>query len=346
VTDTALIRFSVEGTAMDASFLELTLAERLLHERVVSWHTTATDVPPLGRVVASHHGERTSTQVIRRDDGALRIVLDSGWVLTTLACATPDGLDELEAIVRHQLPPSPPPEDDDREVAITFWANGAPRPRVMTRELEVPTWAEIGQNYAAETAAALEDLFALRPPLAGGRLVLWHGPPGTGKTNALRALAWEWRDRVTTHYVSDPEAFLGDPGYLQAVLLGPAYARDAWRLIVLEDAGELLAPDAKEQAGQGLARLLNLTDGLVGQGLKVVILITGNEPLDRLHPAVARPGRCAASIEFRRLDRQAATAWLGRHGHPAPSPAATLAELFARLEGREAPPERVFGFAR
>lgn len=42
-------------------------------------------------------------------------------------------------------------------------------------------------------------------------------------------------------------------------------SRSNWRLLVLEDTGELLAADAKERTGQGLSRLLNLVDGIVGQ---------------------------------------------------------------------------------
>ena len=43
-------------------------------------------------------------------------------------------------------------------------------------------------------------------------------------------------------------------------------------------------------AGQGLSRLLNVSDGLLGEGLRAVVLVTTNEPLRRLHPAVVRPG--------------------------------------------------------
>ena len=45
--------------------------------------------------------------------------------------------------------------------------------------------------------------------------------------------------------------------------------------------------------------LLNVGDGLVGQGLRILVLITTNEPPSRLHPALARPGRCLSSIAFR-----------------------------------------------
>jgi hypothetical protein len=109
------------------------------------------------------------------------------------------------------------------------------------------------------------------------------------------------------------------PGYTQSLLLDKEDKR--WRLIVLEDAADLVAPDA----GAGLARLLNLTDGFVGQGLKVLVLVTGDEPLDRLHPAIARPGRCASEVAFERFDAGAAAAWLAKHGTRTHVGAASLA---------------------
>jgi len=119
------------------------------------------------------------------------------------------------------------------------------------------------------------------------------------------------------------------------------------KLIVLEDAGELMLPDARSTAGQGLSRLLNLTDGLIGQGLKVLILITTNEPLSALHPAVIRPGRCLAEIEFGPLPSEEANTWLADAGSPAlMREPATLAELYAVLGGEAPRPKRrPVGFA-
>ena len=178
-------------------------------------------------------------------------------------------------------------------------------------------------------------------PSRGGQLVLWHGGAGTGKTFALRALAWEWRTWCQFHYIVDPDSFFGEHAdYLISVLLQPAVPmmlgqggfgmphvvllrgdddeeevdEKPWRLLVLEDTGELLSADARERAGQGLSRFLNVVDGLIGQGLRVLVLVTTNEEIRRLHPAVARPGRCAANVEFDALSESEASAWLGEHG--------------------------------
>ena len=97
--------------------------------------------------------------------------------------------------------------------------------------------------------------------------------------------------------------------------------------------------DAKQGVGQSLARLLNVTDGIVGQGLHLLVAITTNEPVHELHPAVVRPGRCLAEIFVPRLSRLEAARWLGRAA-ALPPDGVTLAELFLlrgqlrKVEGR------------
>ncbi len=90
-----------------------------------------------------------------------------------------------------------------------------------------------------------------------------------------------------------------------------------------------MATDAKEQSGQGLSRLLNLSDGLLGLSTEVLILITTNEPLGRLHPAVHRPGRCLAEIEFLALDVDEACEWLAANGCDDGQLAEDAGELYA-----------------
>ena len=160
--------------------------------------------------------------------------------------------------------------------------------------------------------------------------MLWHGAPGTGKTTAIRALARAWRGWCKTLFVVDPEAFFGQAEYLLDVLLerGGVERTTLWRLVVVEDVDELLRADARLVSGQALSRLLNLTDGLIGQGLNVLLLLTTNEPVGQLHPAVTRPGRCLAEVALSALSPAEAAAWLGDR-HRRPERPLTLAELYA-----------------
>ena len=81
-------------------------------------------------------------------------------------------------------------------------------------------------------------------------------------------------------------------------------------LVVLEDAGEPMSTTARAAPGYGLSRGLTLTDGPLGQGLELPLLITTNEPLGTLHPAVTRPGRCLAEVEFGPLSAEECNRWL------------------------------------
>jgi len=255
-------------------------------------------------------------------------------------------------------------------IAVNFWTERSNFPR----GIDTPTWKEIEGNYAGKTKETLGALMegSYRPSTAG-QLILWHGLPGTGKTYALRALGLEWRKWARVHYITDPDAFFGSSTYMLRVLLGDNAAPwddelgdppsqpsseastkgkpgDGWKLIVAEDTGELLAADAKQQTGQGLSRLLNIVDGMIGQGLRVCMLITTNEELQNLHPAVTRPGRCGALVDFQSFTPAEQKIWFDVHNKKEFTPTRdnlTVAEMYALAEGRQqfsGKPERKAAF--
>lgn len=302
----------------------------------------------VNEVVISRRYQGGTTALVRFEGGPIALV-ESRRASTTVevAGASVEQVDELCDTLTDRLGAADEAED---QIPVTFWAMGQHGPTSARRRVQAPAWSEIHANYSCDTARGVGELITARVP-KDGRLILWTGEPGTGKTHALRELARTWTDWCSTHFITDPETFLGQKtSYLLEVLTaadssGERPDRD-WKLIILEDSGELLAVDARERTGQALSRLLNATDGMLGQGMNALVLVTTNEPLRRLHPAIRRPGRCWSHVEFSPLSRDEANAWLAAHDRTLRVPApATLADLYAALQGQAPETRSGFGFA-
>jgi Domain of unknown function (DUF5925)/ATPase family associated with various cellular activities (AAA) len=276
-------------------------------------------------------------------------LIDSGYGHVRIEAAATKDADARRVVAALRAAFETAPSTPDR-IPIGFWMRGDCGGDVRHREIEAPTFDEIAGNYSASVRGALRRLIVMRAP-DGGRLILWRGEPGTGKSHALRALARAWGSWCSAHFIMDPDELLGRGGaYMLDVLTWQDGGDDRWRVLILEDAGELIAADARAAAGQALSRLLNVADGLIGQGMRTVVLITTNEPVKRLHPAARRPGRCLADIEFTALSPVEANRWLAARGRrERVERPTTLAELFGRTSG-DPPvsdgPIRSFGFAR
>ena len=243
----------------------------------------------------------------------LEVGLWGAHVRLTVAAAQRATAEKIVDELRASFPLPDPSASHD--VPITFWTYTPQGAQPAVRTVGVPEWDDIADNYSRGARAQLEHMMRGFQPARGGQLVLWHGEAGTGKTFALRALAWEWREWCQFHYIVDPDSFFGQHAdYLISVLLQPVapmmlgqggfgmqhvfenfpefdqdeYDEESekpWRVLVLEDTGELLSADARE-----------------------------------------------------------AGAWLEQHGLEGEAASRTLASLYAQLEGRDPKETVLVGF--
>ena len=268
----------------------------------------------------------------------------TSMIFATGYSVDPNAIDVVRSTVDDIFARSNPiPDPPDDRADTNFWRLTQQGPAVASRSLTVPTWDEISHNYAISARTELERLNALTgidDPQAGN-IVILHGPAGTGKTTALRALARSWKPWADIHYIVDPDQFLGQADYMwQAVLsmgeadllarrrIGSSF-KPRYKMIIMEDTDELIRSDAKEQVGQAFSRLLNLGDGFLGQSQRLIIVLTTNAPIGTLAPAITRPGRCLANIEVPRFNPSEAQTWLDRYSDPVKE--YTLAEMFQLL---------------
>lgn len=176
-------------------------------------------------------------------------------------------------------------------------------------------------------------------------LSILDGPPGTGKTSYLRQVMVELKDSHRFYFIASANLrLLRDAEFVNFWASERRLHEGSSMVVILEDSENALMPRSWDNR-QEVSLLLSITDGILGEFLKLQVVCTINCDVKEIDPALMRPGRLVARRHFGRMTRERAERLATKKGSKLPEAADySLAEVFSgRLEQNAVRPPIGFG---
>lgn len=128
-------------------------------------------------------------------------------------------------------------------------------------------------------------------------LILLHGKMGTGKTTIIKDLVSKVEDKEFIFVPSNLTDSITSPNFISFLL----HQKNC--VLILEDSDSILMRrDSTSGTSQSVSNLLNIADGILGDGLGIQIIATFNIEVKKLDEALMRKGRLTAMYEFSELE--------------------------------------------
>ena len=153
-------------------------------------------------------------------------------------------------------------------------------------------------------------------------LVLLYGDAGTGKTFYIKSLI----NKTDKMIVYIPASLINDlsrPEFVSFLLNHKNI------LFIIEDAEEIVTSRNDIRNSSAVSNLLNITDGLIGDAIKIQAICTFNTKIENIDSALLRKGRLIVEHKFKKLSIDNAQKLLDnlKIEHKATEPM-TLAEIY------------------
>jgi ATP-dependent 26S proteasome regulatory subunit len=194
------------------------------------------------------------------------------------------------------------------------------------RETKIDSiFTELSENYN-DDLLEINDIILKRLNKENDKgLVLLHGIPGTGKTSYIRHLIQNIEKNLI-YMPTDLAREIANPSFIDFML------ENKNSVLIIEDAEDIL--ESRNSGRNGvLANLLNVTDGLLSDCLKIQIVCTFNTNLKNIDSALLRKGRLIARYEFKKLSVQKSQALSAKLGFDKTiNNEMTLSEIFNQEE--------------
>lgn len=124
---------------------------------------------------------------------------------------------------------------------------------------------------------------------------IFHGVPGSGKSTYIKYLI----NNVDKKFIYCPSSVafqLSDPNFIKLMV-----RHGEGCVLIIEDAEEALVGQGSSR-NSAVANLLNLSDGIIGDALRIQIITTFNTEFKNIDPAILRKGRLLSLYEFKELE--------------------------------------------
>jgi hypothetical protein len=188
---------------------------------------------------------------------------------------------------------------------------------------------ELRLHYGPDFSPWKESVLSTLAKKCAG-IHLLRGEPGTGKTSFIRHLVDVLRTTHRFYFLPSYEyARVGNGALIEFLHDEQDEHPNLQFVIVMEDAEAVLMP-RKIDTGFSVSALLNLADGLLGEGLNLQFMCTVNCEIAELDAAIVRPGRLRTARDFRLLTHLEAIELAQHLGLPVPQQRReySLAEIY------------------
>jgi hypothetical protein len=271
--------------------------------------------------------------------------LAMGTYVCLVWASTPDKAKREFVALRDHYKLRPKRQRHSANFAVITSTNGMLSARDIAVAPKLRSEDDLALHYGEEFIGWNSQLIQALKQRDSGVTIL-RGEPGTGKTSYLRFL---------THALRRTHRFYFLPLCVYPLLSNPATI-NFWigetdehkkrkKVIILEDAESLLMQRATDNQ-ESVSMLLNMSDGLLGDALRLHVICTLNCAIDAIDSALLRPGRLVAMRQFERIPAAQATLIAQRTGVMLNTQGDySLAELYNSNPRLSPSRSRVTGFA-
>jgi len=164
-----------------------------------------------------------------------------------------------------------------------------------TREFELPNVkVDLAMQYNDNLIDFHDEVISVLNGKKKNGIIFLHGDPGTGKTTYIRYLISNL-ERKIIFVPSDMVPHLASPNFMNFMLGN----KDS--VMVIEDAESVLE-DRSNTRNSVVSNLLNLSDGILSDALRIQFVCTFNTNINQIDEAFFRGGRMLAIHEFKELE--------------------------------------------